>query len=160
MPPRLSQIAGTNAERTKAHNRRVILGYVQQSGGAGRAEIARASGLSTQTVSNLIAELEQDGLVVAAGRRPSARGQPPVIYAFNPAGAAALGFEVRPDALVAALTDLAGGSCGRHKNPCPLPTQTPFSTGWPIWPPRHVLLALSLCLGLDWFCPAPLVSKG
>ena len=119
MPPRLSQIAGTNAERTKAHNRRVILGYVQQSGGAGRAEIARAGGLSTQAVSNLIAELEQDGLVVAAGRRPSARGQPPVIYAFNPAGAAALGFEVRPDALVAALTDLAGAVLWQAQEPLP-----------------------------------------
>jgi len=66
MSPRPSQIAGTNAERTKAHNRRVVLGYVQLSDGAGRAEIARSSGLSTQAVSNLIAELEQDGLVIPA----------------------------------------------------------------------------------------------
>jgi predicted NBD/HSP70 family sugar kinase len=119
MPPRPSQIAGTNAERTKAHNRRVILGYVQLSDGAGRAEIARSSGLSTQTVSNLIAELEHDGLVIPAGRRRSARGQPPVIYTFNPAGAAALGFEVRPDALVAALTDLAGAVLWRAQRPLP-----------------------------------------
>ncbi len=106
--PRKNQIAGTNAERTKAHNRKVVLGYVQLHDGAGRAEIARSSGLSTQAVSNLIAELEQDGLVLPAGRRRSARGQPPVLYTFNPAGATALGFEVRPDALVTALTDLAG----------------------------------------------------
>lgn len=108
MQSRSLQIAGTNAERTKAHNRRVVLGYLQMKNGAGRAEIARSSGLSTQTVSNLIAELEQERLVVAAGRRRSARGQPPVLYTFNPAGGAALGFEVRPDALLMALTDLAG----------------------------------------------------
>lgn len=108
MPNRTLQIAGANAERTKVHNRRVVLGYLQMSNGAGRAEIARSSGLSTQTVSNLIAELEQDKLVIAAGRRRSARGQPPVLYTFNPAGGAALGFEVRPDALLVALTDLAG----------------------------------------------------
>ncbi len=118
-PPRPSQISGTNAERTKAHNRRVVLGYVQLHDGAGRAEIARSSGLSTQTVSNLIAELELDGLVIPAGRRRSARGQPPLLYAFNPAGACALGFEVRPDVLVAALTDLAGKLIWQAQTPLP-----------------------------------------
>jgi predicted NBD/HSP70 family sugar kinase len=106
LPP--AQIAGKNAERTKAHNRRVVLGHLQSGEGAGRAEIAKASGLSTQTVSNLMAELECEGLVHMTGRRRAARGQPPVVYAFNPAGAAALGFEVRPDALVMVLTDLGG----------------------------------------------------
>lgn len=101
-------IAGANSERAKAHNRRVVLGHVLGSTGVGRAEIARSCGLSTQTVSNLIAELEAEGLVVAAGRRRAARGQPPVVYAFNPDGAAALGFEVRPDALVMVLTNLGG----------------------------------------------------
>ena len=90
------------------HNRRVVLGYLQGGAGAGRAEIARASGLSTQTVSNLMAGLEAEGLVRTTGRRKASRGQPPVVYAFNPAGAAALGFEVRPDALAMVLTDLGG----------------------------------------------------
>ena len=101
------QIAGKNAEKTKLHNRRVVLGYLWGRS-AGRAEIARASGLSTQTVSNLVAELEAEGLVVPAGRRASARGQPPVLYAFNPSGAAAFGFEVRPDTLTMVLTDIGG----------------------------------------------------
>ncbi|MBW6507313.1 MAG: ROK family transcriptional regulator [Rhodobacteraceae bacterium] len=105
---RRGHIAGANSERAKAHNRRVVLAYVQRSDSAGRAEIARACGLSTQTVSNLIAELEAEGLVLAAGRRRAARGQPPVVYTFNPDAAAALGFEVRPDALVMVLSNLGG----------------------------------------------------
>lgn len=112
-----TQIAGTNAERTRAHNRRVVLGYIQVHSGAGRAEIARACGLSTQAVSNLIADLEGEGLVVATGRRRAARGQPPRLYAFNPAGANALGFEVRPDALVAVLADLAGSVLWQRQEP-------------------------------------------
>ncbi|WP_022705170.1 ROK family transcriptional regulator [Pseudorhodobacter ferrugineus] len=103
----LHQIAGKNAEKTKAHNRRVVLGYLRGQP-AGRAEIAKASGLSTQTVSNLMAELVTEGLVVPTGRRRAARGQPPVVYAFNPSGAAVLGFEVRPDTLTMVLTDLGG----------------------------------------------------
>jgi predicted NBD/HSP70 family sugar kinase len=101
------QIAGKNAEKSKAHNRRVILGILRGQA-SGRAEIAKASGLSVQTVSNLMAELEAEDLVIPKGRRPSARGQPPVVYAFNPSGAAALGFEVRPDTLTMVLTDLGG----------------------------------------------------
>lgn len=105
IPPR--QIAGKNAEKTKAHNRRVVLGYLQGRD-AGRAEIARASGLSTQTVSNLVAELEAEDLVQATGRRAAARGQPPLVYRFHASGAAVLGFEVRPDTLTMVLTDLGG----------------------------------------------------
>ncbi|QCO57990.1 ROK family protein (plasmid) [Pseudorhodobacter turbinis] len=52
--------------------------------------------------------MEGEGLVHATGRRPAARGQPPLVYAFNPAGAVALGFEVRPDILTMVLTDLGG----------------------------------------------------
>ncbi|WP_050528336.1 ROK family transcriptional regulator [Pseudorhodobacter aquimaris] len=107
MPHSLHHIAGNNAEKTKAHNRRVILGHLQGRD-AGRAEIAKASGLSTQTVSNLMAELEEEGLVHRQGRRPAARGAPPLLYAFNPSGAAALGFEVRPDILTMVLTDIGG----------------------------------------------------
>ncbi len=107
MSIRPHQIAGKNAEKTKAHNRRVVLGYLQGRD-AGRAEIARASGLSTQTVSNLMAELEAENLVQPAGRRPSARGQPPLVYHFNAKGAAVLGFEVRPDALTMVVTDIGG----------------------------------------------------
>ena len=107
MPLRPHQIAGKNAEKTKAHNRRVVLGHLQTRA-AGRAEIARACGLSTQTVSNLMAELEGEGLVQRTGRRAAARGQPPVVYAFNPGGAVALGFEMRPDMLTMVLTDIGG----------------------------------------------------
>ncbi|MDP1670249.1 ROK family transcriptional regulator [Phaeovulum sp.] len=117
MSHRPLHVAGTNSERTKAHNRRVVLGYMQRSGGAGRAEIARSSGLSTQTVSNLIAELEVEGLVLAAGRRRSMRGQPPIVYEFNPDAAAALGFEVRPDALVMVLANLGGAVLASRQVP-------------------------------------------
>lgn len=113
IPPR--QIAGKNAEKTKAHNRRVVLGYLQGRD-AGRAEIAKASGLSTQTVSNLVAELEAEGLVEALGRRAAARGQPPLVYRFHARGAAVLGFEVRPDTLSMVLTDLGGTALMTHQD--------------------------------------------
>lgn len=74
----------------------------------GRAEIARASGLSTQAVSKIIATLEADGLLMQDGTRSAGRGLPAALYAVNPDGGYALGFEVRPDAILGAILDLRG----------------------------------------------------
>lgn len=104
----MPHMVGSNAERSRSHNRRVVLDYVRANEPAGRAEIARHSGLSTQGVSNIIAELEADGLVQPVGRLRSGRGQPPVQYQFNPNGAFAMGFELRPDALLCAEVNFAG----------------------------------------------------
>lgn len=99
---------GSNAERSRAYNRGLVLGHIRREGEAGRAEIARASGLSTQAVSNIIADLLRDGWVAEAGRRSGQRGQPAVTYALRCDAGAALGVEVRPDAILAAWIDLGG----------------------------------------------------
>jgi predicted transcriptional regulator len=62
-------VVGANSERSRSHNRQVVLGRVRAAGEIGRAEIARASGLSTQAVSNIIADLLEDGFIVERGRR-------------------------------------------------------------------------------------------
>jgi len=74
----------------------------------GRAEIARSLSLSTQAVSNIIADLKDDGFLVEMGRVSAGRGLPAVQYAVNPGGGYAFGIEIRPDAVFAALLDLQG----------------------------------------------------
>lgn len=101
-------IIGSNAERTRLHNRQVVLGLVRRHQPVGRAEIARLSGLSTQAVSNIIAELTDQAFLSVAGRNVKGRGLPVVQYTLNKEGAFALGIEVRPDAMFAALVNLAG----------------------------------------------------
>ncbi|MGB3407247.1 MAG: ROK family transcriptional regulator [Jannaschia sp.] len=78
------------------------------SGAVGRAEIARALSLTTQTVSNIIADLSDDGMLLEMGRLSAGRGLPAIQYALNPEGGYALGIEVRPDAIFAALLDMLG----------------------------------------------------
>ncbi len=102
------RVVGSNAERTRLHNRQVVLGHVRERQPIGRAEIARISGLSTQAVSNIIAELQDDGLLAEAGRQSGGRGLPVLRYRLNGGGAAALGMEARPDAVFGALVDLEG----------------------------------------------------
>lgn len=101
-------LVGSNAERTRQHNRRVVLRAVRSRQPVGRAEIARLSGLSTQAVSNIIAELEDSGLLSAVGHRARGRGMPAAQYALRSDGAVAFGLEVRPDAMLAALVNLNG----------------------------------------------------
>lgn len=99
---------GTNAERSRRRNRQAVLGQVRAAGTIGRAEIARALSLTTQTVSNIIAELVSDGMLLEKGRLSGGRGLPAIQYGLNPEGGFALGIEVRPDAIFAALLDMQG----------------------------------------------------
>ncbi|WP_035266868.1 ROK family transcriptional regulator [Ahrensia sp. 13_GOM-1096m] len=103
-------ISGTNAERSRVSNRQAVLGRIRSAGLMGRAEVARTLGLSTQAVSNIIADLQSDGLLVEAGTRSQGRGLPALQYGINAEGAYALGVEIRPDAIFTALVDLHGNA--------------------------------------------------
>ena len=102
------RIVGANAGRSRGHNRQVVLGRIRSADRIGRAEIARASGLSTQAVSNIIADLLEDGLIVEGGHRAVSRGVPVVQYSLNPEGGFAAGVEIRPDAVFGALLNFCG----------------------------------------------------
>ena len=108
-------VVGANAERARSHNRQVVLGRIRAAERIGRAEIARASGLSIQAVSNIIADLLDEGFLTEQGRRSAGRGQPPVQYALQPAGGYALGVEIRPDAVFAVVLDLCGATMGAER---------------------------------------------
>ncbi|WP_226780421.1 ROK family transcriptional regulator [Oceaniglobus trochenteri] len=123
MVVRLDQIVGANAERSRSHNRQLVLGHVRRAGQVGRAEIARASGLSTQAVSNIIADLEREGLLVEQGRLQGARGMPAIQYAVNPRGGFAFGIEIRPGAVFAVMLDLLGNTVFSHR--CTLSSALP-----------------------------------
>ena len=99
---------GANPERARSHNKQLVLRAIRHAGAAGRAEIARASGLSTQAVSNIISDLLGEGLLVEQGVRSAGRGLPAQQYAIKPDGGYAFGVEVRPTAVFTALVDLVG----------------------------------------------------
>ena len=99
---------GANPERARSHNKQLVLRAIRHACAAGRAEIARASGLSTQAVSNIISDLLGEGLLVEQGVRSAGRGLPAQQYAIKPDGGYAFGVEVRPTAVFTALVDLVG----------------------------------------------------
>lgn len=109
--------AGSNAERTKLHNRQLIMQCIRTLQTAGRAQIARASSLSTQTVSNIIGELESEGWLMEMGRHTAGRGLPAIQYSIRPTAAVALGIEIRSDAMFSAIVDLAGNTLFSDRTP-------------------------------------------
>ena len=109
--------AGSNPSRSRLHNRQLVLQCVREQTQAGRAQIARATQLSTQAVSNIIAELLSDGLLYEAGRTHSGRGLPAIQYAIQSSAAVGLGIEVRSDAIFSALVDLSGNPLATDRVP-------------------------------------------
>ncbi|MDQ0392329.1 ROK family transcriptional regulator [Labrys monachus] len=101
-------VAGTNLEHARSHNRRVVLDVVRRLGPLSRAEIARETALTNQTISNIVDELELAGFLLPGVPTREGRGQPPIPYGINPEGAWSLGFHVDHRAITGALVDLTG----------------------------------------------------
>ena len=112
---------GSNAERSRTANRQAVMGIIQSTGDMGRAQIARRLGLSTQAVSNIMAELTSEGLLVETGVLSSGRGLPAMQYGVNPTGGYAMGVEIRTNALLAALLDLSGTKVSVQRRPLTTP---------------------------------------
>ena len=71
-------------EHARSHNRSLVLQTLYRSGERSRADLARETGLTRVTVSDLVAELLAEGLVIELGQRESARpGKPAVLLDIN-----------------------------------------------------------------------------
>lgn len=99
---------GSNPERNRSHNRRVVLDVVRQLGPVGRMEISRHAHLSTQAVSNIVEDLVADGLLIRTGRLRAGRGLPPIQFAVNPNGGMTAGIEIAADHVSTLLVDMGG----------------------------------------------------
>lgn len=111
--------SGTNQEGTSSHNRRVMIDALRVNGALSRADLARATRLTKQTVSNIIDELERDGLVAAHEVIRKGRGQPSTPYSLVPGGAFAIGLQIDRHVTRALAVDLMGTILTRAEAPLP-----------------------------------------
>jgi predicted NBD/HSP70 family sugar kinase len=71
-------------EHARGHNRSLVLQTLYSAGSQSRADIARETGLTKVTVSDLVAQLLGEGLVVETGQREDARpGKPATMLELN-----------------------------------------------------------------------------
>jgi predicted NBD/HSP70 family sugar kinase len=101
-------LTGTNLVYTKKYNLRIVHEVIRVHGPLSRADVARHTQLSVQTVSNLVKELLELQLVQEGGRRSEGRGAPSTELTINPDGAYAVGLDLDRDHITGVLVDLAG----------------------------------------------------
>jgi predicted NBD/HSP70 family sugar kinase len=89
-------------------NERLMLAHVRQARGISRADLARISSLSKNTVSLALAALERAGLVRATGVRSGVPGPAALLYEVHPDAAFVLGLDVGRNFLRGAISDFSG----------------------------------------------------
>ena len=101
-------LTGTKLEDSRKHNRRIIIETIRRNGPISRTEIAKMTGLTTATVSNMTGELLHEEIILEKGRRKGFRGQPAIELDINPTGRFSIGFEIGREQLSCVSLNLAG----------------------------------------------------
>jgi len=102
------RVFGTNTDHGHRFNRRVVIDAIRVHGPVSRADIARRTGLSPQTISNIVDLLQDSNLIREEPRPATGRGQPPIDLLINPNGGHTVGVSFDQRQLVAVITNLAG----------------------------------------------------
>lgn len=121
--PTLSR--GTTQTGVRLYNERLALSLIRSHGSLPKAEIARLTGLSAQTVSVIVRQLEADGLLIKETPKRGKVGQPLVPFSLNPDGAFSIGLKVGRRSADLMLMDLTGNirKTVRKTYPFPAPAE-------------------------------------
>jgi hypothetical protein len=116
LPPTLTLAnlpRGRSITGVKEHNLQAILSALLRYGPISRVEMARLTGLSSTTITNLVTDLLEQGIVEEAGKleaegdRPSA-GRPRTLIRLIPDARCAVGIHIGVDTVRVGVTDLFG----------------------------------------------------
>lgn len=116
---------GTNQAGTRLYNERLLLSLARRHQSLPKAELARLTGLSPQTVSVIVNRLEADGLLTRQELQRGKVGQPSVPYALNPDAAFSVGLKIGRRSTDLVLVDFLGRVRQRvhSTHPYPVPSQ-------------------------------------
>jgi predicted NBD/HSP70 family sugar kinase len=89
-------------------NERVVLQAIRLNGSLPKADLARLTGLTAQTVGLITTRLEEDGLLLRQDRVRGRIGQPSVPMALNPDGAFSMGIKIGRRSADWLLVDFTG----------------------------------------------------
>ena len=107
---------GTNLDRVGGFNDAVVLDAIRRSDRLSRVELAEATGLSGQAISNIIRRLLVAGLVREAGRlRGAGLGKPRTLLELESTGQYAVGVHLDPAVVTVVLLDLTGDVVARRR---------------------------------------------
>ncbi|MFE4670462.1 ROK family transcriptional regulator [Streptomyces sp. NPDC056716] len=111
---------GTNLPRMGDFNEAVILDAIRrESRGLSRVELAAATGLSAQTVSNICRRLIDGGLARETGKRRAGSGKPRTVLQIDAGGRFAIGAHLDPAVITYVVLDLLGRVVAHRREPTP-----------------------------------------
>lgn len=115
-------LRGSNQSGMRAYNQRLVLSLVYSHGNLAKTDIARMTGLSAQTGSVIMRELEAEELIVKGEPVRGKVGQPSVPLSINPDGAFFIGLKVGRRSAELILIDFLGQPKATLRKSYPWPT--------------------------------------
>jgi predicted NBD/HSP70 family sugar kinase len=104
-------------QQTRAINQGLVLRTIYDLGPISRAEIARVTELTRTSVSELVGDAVEDGLVEEVGRGPSSGGKAPILVQVVEDARVVIGLDLGEQHFAGALVDLRGGILRRIEVP-------------------------------------------
>lgn len=117
---------GLTSAQIRRYHHRIVLQRLRRLGEASKADLARAAALTNTAVGEIVAELQELGLVTVVGKRyEGQRGQPATILKLHPMGAYGIGVRLDRNRIETALVDLGGRivALKDHEGPLPPPQE-------------------------------------
>ncbi|PIT73285.1 ROK family protein [Limnohabitans sp. G3-2] len=108
-----SAMRGSNHVGMRQFNERIVLQAIRHHGAIPKADLARLTQLSTQTVAIIVGRLLDDGLLLKQDRVRGKIGQPSVPLSLNPQGAFSVGIQVGRRNLELLVADFTGQPVAR-----------------------------------------------
>jgi predicted NBD/HSP70 family sugar kinase len=112
---------GTNQIGVRLYNERLVLSLIRRHGSLPKAEIARLTGLSAQTISVIVRQLAADGFLLRDKPQRGKVGQPSVPFRLNPEAAFALGLKIGRRSADLLLVDFLAAPRGGRRLIYPYP---------------------------------------
>jgi predicted NBD/HSP70 family sugar kinase len=95
-------------QHTKQHNARLVLKTIYETGDISRADLARMTGLTRATVSNIVAGYLAKGIVAETGYGPSLGGKPPIMLSMVAEARQLICLDLGSEQFTGALVNLGG----------------------------------------------------
>ncbi|GMV32591.1 MAG: ROK family transcriptional regulator [Chloroflexi bacterium CFX1] len=95
-------------QQTKQHNRDLVLRTIFANESISRAEVARVTNLTRTTVSEVVNNLLEEGLVEEVGRGESIGGKTPILLSVVPDSRYLIGLNLGQDKFIGAVVNLRG----------------------------------------------------
>jgi predicted NBD/HSP70 family sugar kinase len=102
------QGGGANQSTLREYNERAILSLIRRNGPLAKAELAKLTGLSAQSMSVIMRGLEQEGLLLRGESLKGKVGQPSVPMKLNPDGVFTMGLKIGRRRAEVVLMDFVG----------------------------------------------------